>query len=120
MKNQVDDLVIPTLAKYYRACFFIVGLVDCGECSKEVIHMKLIVSILVSTLLGLILFMLGLPGGIIAFGIIAGCLFYGIYLLLSLRDQLAGIANHFHIKEEEEGDKISNEEIERELESKWD
>ncbi|AIF42843.1 hypothetical protein [Virgibacillus sp. SK37] len=82
--------------------------------------MKLIVSILVSTLLGLILFMLGLPGGIIAFGIIAGCLFYLIYLLLSLKEQLDSIANHFHIKEEEEGDNISNEEIERELESKWE
>lgn len=44
--------------------------------------MNLLVSIVLGVLLAIILIMLGpLVGGILAFGIVAGCIFRGLYLL---------------------------------------
>ncbi|OED33078.1 hypothetical protein H1Q58_12100 [Planococcus maritimus] len=51
--------------------------------------MKLLWSILFSCLLGYVLLMLGpMVGGILAFGILFGCLFRGLYLLNTLHDKL--------------------------------
>lgn len=77
--------------------------------------MKLVLSVILSSILGLILFLLGIPGVVIAFGIIAGSLFYGLYLLLSMREKLTSVVKHLDIKEEEVP-QLSNEEIERDLE----
>ena len=43
--------------------------------------MYLLISIVLSAILGLILLMMGPFGGVIAFGIVLGCLFRGLYLL---------------------------------------
>ncbi|MFP3323308.1 hypothetical protein R0K05_09365 [Planococcus sp. SIMBA_160] len=52
--------------------------------------MKLLWSILFSCLLGYFLFVLGpLVGGILAFGILFGCLFRGLYLLSTLHEKIA-------------------------------
>lgn len=77
--------------------------------------MKLVLSVILSSILGLILFLLGIPGVVIAFGIIAGSLFYGLYLLLSMREKLTSVVKHLDIKEKEVP-QLSNEEIERDLE----
>ncbi|MGP4062500.1 hypothetical protein [Halobacillus sp. H74] len=53
--------------------------------------MYLFFSIILSVLLGWLLMMAGpLLGGIIAFGIVAGCLFRGVYLLNKLVVELVG------------------------------
>lgn len=55
--------------------------------------MYLLLSILLSMVLGYLLFVLGpIVGGIAAFGIIAGSLFRGIYLLNDIRRRLASDA----------------------------
>ncbi|GAQ19089.1 D-ribose transporter ATP-binding protein [Oceanobacillus picturae] len=77
--------------------------------------MKLFSAIFFSTILGLILFYFNFFGIIIAFGIIAGSLFYGISKLLSINEKLAMISKHLDIKEEKV--EVTDEEIERELES---
>lgn len=52
--------------------------------------MKLFWSILFSSLLGYILFMFGpLYGGIMAFGILFGCMFRGLYLLSQLHKKIS-------------------------------
>ncbi|WLR54737.1 hypothetical protein LC048_20385 [Mesobacillus subterraneus] len=52
--------------------------------------MYLFLSILLSVILGYLLFAMGpIVGGIAAFGIIAGSLFRGIYLLNDIRKRLA-------------------------------
>lgn len=52
--------------------------------------MYLIVSIVLATVLGLLLGMMGpLVGGFITFGIIVGCLFRGLYLLSDIRKRLS-------------------------------
>ncbi|MDT9025716.1 hypothetical protein [Rossellomorea yichunensis] len=51
--------------------------------------MYLILSIFLASILGLVLFISGpWVGGILAFGIIAGCLFRGIYLLNDIHRRL--------------------------------
>lgn len=77
--------------------------------------MKLLSLIVLSSILGFILFSLGIPGLIIAFGIIAGSLFWGLYLLISIKEKLSSVARHLDISYEEVG-QLSNEEIEKELE----
>lgn len=48
-----------------------------------------ILSIILATLLGYILLMMGpLVGGLISFGIVVGCLFRGIYLLSDIHNML--------------------------------
>lgn len=54
--------------------------------------MKLGISIFVATILGYILLMLGpLFGGLLAFGVVAGCLFRGIYMLNEMNKKLKKI-----------------------------
>jgi hypothetical protein len=55
--------------------------------------MYLFLSILLSVILGYLLFAVGpIIGGILAFGIIAGSLFRGIYLLNDVRKRIAAIS----------------------------
>lgn len=52
--------------------------------------MYLFLSILLSMVLGYFLFVMGpIVGGIVAFGVIAGSLFRGVYLLNDIRKRLA-------------------------------
>lgn len=55
--------------------------------------MYLLLSIVLSTILCFILFMIGPPQiiGVIAFGIVLGCLFRGIYLLNDIGKRLSKI-----------------------------
>lgn len=51
--------------------------------------MYLFLSIILATILGYILLMMGpLVGGLIAFGIVVGCLFRGMYLLSDIHKKL--------------------------------
>lgn len=50
---------------------------------------NLFASIFLSSILGVILLFLNIPGAIIAFGIIAGSLFWGLSLLVDLRNKLS-------------------------------
>lgn len=52
---------------------------------------NLLSSIFFSSILGLILLFLHIPGAVIAFGIIAGSLFWGLYLLVDIREKLSKI-----------------------------
>lgn len=56
--------------------------------------MYLLLSIMLSILLGFILLMIGGPviGGIIAFGIVAGCIFRGLYLLHDIQSRLSNLS----------------------------
>ncbi|MBS8266333.1 hypothetical protein DYI25_18075 [Mesobacillus boroniphilus] len=55
--------------------------------------MYLFLSILLSVVLGYFLLAMGpIFGGIVAFGIIAGCLFRGVYLLNDIRKRIAVIS----------------------------
>ncbi|MEH6937256.1 hypothetical protein V7056_05235 [Bacillus sp. JJ664] len=55
--------------------------------------MKLFLSIVLATILGYLLLMMGpLVGGLIAFGIVVGCLFRGLYLLNDLSNRLSKLA----------------------------
>ncbi|MBB2482659.1 hypothetical protein H5P36_21045 [Bacillus sp. APMAM] len=55
--------------------------------------MYLIFSIVLATILGYLLFMLGpIFAGFIAFGIVAGCLFRGLYLLNNISKKLSNVA----------------------------
>lgn len=55
--------------------------------------MYMFLSILLSVILGYLLFVMGpIVGGILAFGIIAGSLFRGIYLLNDVRKRIATIS----------------------------
>ncbi|UOQ87236.1 hypothetical protein [Gracilibacillus salinarum] len=57
--------------------------------------MYLLISIISSAILGLLLFMLGpIFGGLIAFGIIVGCLFRGLYLLSAIHQQLSQVTSN--------------------------
>lgn len=76
--------------------------------------MKLLLAIIISTILGLILFSLNISGVVIAFGIITGSLFWIVYKLMLIEEKLFYLTEHLHVKEEVE--QLSNEEIERELE----
>ncbi|MGM0837264.1 MAG: hypothetical protein ACQEV7_14000 [Bacillota bacterium] len=52
--------------------------------------MYLVLSIILSIILGFLLLMMGpLVGGFLAFGIIAGCIFRGLYLLNDLHKRLS-------------------------------
>ncbi|MDQ0227941.1 hypothetical protein [Metabacillus niabensis] len=54
--------------------------------------MYLLLSILLSTVLGFVLLMLGpLYGGLIAFGIVLGCIFKGLYLLNDIHSRISKI-----------------------------
>ncbi|WP_042222247.1 hypothetical protein [Oceanobacillus manasiensis] len=77
--------------------------------------MKLFGAIFFSTILGYILIPFNVFGIAIAFGIIAGSLFYSISQLLSIKDKLTMISKHLEIKEE--NIRVSNEEIERGLDN---
>jgi hypothetical protein len=72
----------------------------------------LLLSIFFSSILGLILLFLGIPGAVIAFGIIAGSLFMGLYLLVDLQEKLTKVTDHLTLKEQEvkEVIKVSDEE----------
>jgi hypothetical protein len=53
--------------------------------------MKLLSLIIISVILGYILFMMGpIVGGFIAFGIVQGCIFRGLYLLNDIHKRLFG------------------------------
>lgn len=55
--------------------------------------MYLFLSIVLSAILGLVLFMMGpFFGGIIAFGIVVGCIFRGLYLLNDIQKRIATIS----------------------------
>ncbi|HYK75212.1 MAG TPA: hypothetical protein VEV44_19115 [Pseudoneobacillus sp.] len=55
--------------------------------------MYLLVSIILSTILGYLLLLMGpIVGGFIAFGIVAGCLFRGLYLLNDISKRLEIVA----------------------------
>ena len=55
--------------------------------------MYLFLSILLSVVLGYFLLMLGpIFGGVVAFGILAGCLFRGVYLLNDIRKRIASMS----------------------------
>lgn len=54
--------------------------------------MYLLISIVLSAILGYILLMMGpLVGGIVAFGIVLGCLFRGLYLLNDIHKRISNI-----------------------------
>lgn len=59
--------------------------------------MYLFLSILLSTILGFILLMIGPPqvGGVIAFGIIVGSIFRGLYLLNNLNKSILKILSKY-------------------------
>ncbi|KAB8138153.1 hypothetical protein F9U64_06315 [Gracilibacillus oryzae] len=60
--------------------------------------MYILLSIILCSVLGYVLLMLGpIFGGIIAFGIVAGCLFRGIYLLNQINTKLS--ASEEEVKE---------------------
>jgi len=55
--------------------------------------MKLFLSIVLATIFGYLLLMMGpLVGGLIAFGIVVGSLFRGLYLLNDLNNRLSKLA----------------------------
>lgn len=55
--------------------------------------MNLLLSMVLSALLGFVLFMMGpLVGGIIAFGIVVGCIFRGLYLLTEIHKKMSSIS----------------------------
>ncbi|MDQ0298086.1 hypothetical protein J2S78_000494 [Salibacterium salarium] len=57
--------------------------------------MYLLLSIVLSSMLGWILLMMGpLVGGMIAFGIVVGCLGRGMYLLTDIHKRLSTISPH--------------------------
>ncbi|PFG13085.1 hypothetical protein [Bacillus sp. es.036] len=54
--------------------------------------MYLLLAIVLAMILGFILIMLGpLVGGIVAFGLVAGCLFRGVYLLHDMHRRISRI-----------------------------
>ncbi len=75
--------------------------------------MYLILSVVLSTILGFVLLMMGpIVGGIIAFGIIIGCIFRGMYLLNDIHNRISTIlpkkdkvqeAYDNHLKEQHKG-----------------
>ncbi|MFE8699816.1 hypothetical protein ACFYKX_04180 [Cytobacillus sp. FJAT-54145] len=55
--------------------------------------MYLLLSIILSAVLGYILLMMGpLVGGIVAFGIVVGCIFRGLYLLNDIHKRILNIS----------------------------
>ncbi|MFT4416613.1 hypothetical protein ACLM5H_22370 [Fredinandcohnia humi] len=55
--------------------------------------MYLLLSIILSAILGYILLMMGpLVGGIVAFGIVLGCIFRGLYLLNDIHKRISNIS----------------------------
>ncbi|WP_138417509.1 hypothetical protein [Aquibacillus sediminis] len=55
--------------------------------------MYLLLSIILSAILGYILMMMGpLVGGIVAFGIVVGCIFRGLYLLNGIYNRISNIS----------------------------
>ena len=54
--------------------------------------MYLLLSIILSAVLGFILLMMGpLVGGIVAFGVVIGCIFRGLYLLSDIHKRISNI-----------------------------
>lgn len=53
--------------------------------------MKLFLSIISSSILGYILLLMGPVGGIVAFGIVVGCIFRGLYLLNDIHKRISTI-----------------------------
>ncbi|WP_430789114.1 hypothetical protein VBD025_02815 [Virgibacillus flavescens] len=54
--------------------------------------MYLLLSIILSVILGWVLWMMGpLVGGIIAFGVVVGCIFRGLYLLIDIQQRTSTI-----------------------------
>jgi hypothetical protein len=65
------------------------------------VGMYLFLSILLSVILGYLLFVMGpIVGGIAAFGIIVGSLFRGIYLLNDVRKRIATISPDANVQEQ--------------------
>ncbi|ENH96049.1 hypothetical protein J416_12629 [Gracilibacillus halophilus YIM-C55.5] len=55
--------------------------------------MYLLISIILSSILGYVLMMMGpLVGGIVAFGIVVGCIFRGLYLLNDIHKRISNIS----------------------------
>ncbi len=55
--------------------------------------MYLLLSIILSAVLGYILLMMGpLVGGIVAFGIVVGCIFRGLYLLSDIHKRISDLS----------------------------
>ncbi|MFC4323309.1 hypothetical protein [Litchfieldia salsa] len=55
--------------------------------------MYLLISIILSAILGFVLLMMGpLVGGIVAFGIVVGCILRGLYLLNDLHKRISNIS----------------------------
>jgi hypothetical protein len=75
--------------------------------------MYLLLSMVLSVILGFVLLMMGPHvAGIIAFGIVVGCLFRGLYLLNDIHKRILSIspnkdkvqeAFHNHLKEQDKG-----------------
>ncbi|MFC7063780.1 hypothetical protein [Halobacillus seohaensis] len=56
--------------------------------------MYLLLSIILSVVLGYILMIMGpLVGGIIAFGVVVGCIFRGLYLLNDIHKKISNISS---------------------------
>ncbi|MCG7335069.1 hypothetical protein MHZ95_07245 [Sporosarcina sp. ACRSM] len=53
--------------------------------------MKLFLSIISSSILGYILLLMGPVGGIVALGIVVGCIFRGLYLLNDIHKRISTI-----------------------------
>ncbi|MFD2043684.1 hypothetical protein ACFSTA_04755 [Ornithinibacillus salinisoli] len=55
--------------------------------------MYLLLSIILSVILGVILLMMGpYVGGIVAFGVVVGCIFRGLYLLNDIHKRISNIS----------------------------
>ncbi|TMU85217.1 hypothetical protein FGG79_15185 [Bacillus sp. BHET2] len=54
--------------------------------------MYLLISIILSSILGFLLWMTGPLGGIVAFGIVVGCIFRGLYLLNDIHTRISSIS----------------------------
>jgi hypothetical protein len=77
--------------EYYSYCMVVLYYNELTMMGRK--YMYLFVSIILSTTLGYLLLMIGGPifGGFIAFGIVVGCLFRGLYLLSDIQNRLATI-----------------------------
>lgn len=69
---------------------------DLDRCRKICIgrgYVYLLLSIILSTVLGCIILMMGpIVGGIVAFGIIVGCIFRGLYLLSDIHKRISNLS----------------------------
>ncbi|MCA1054118.1 hypothetical protein LCM10_03895 [Rossellomorea aquimaris] len=80
--------------------------------------MYLFLSIILSTLLGFILWMLGPYGGLIAFGIVVGSLFRGIYILNKMHKAMSGVLPYDEESKDDRSHMKNSREYKRYLEGK--